>query len=76
MGSLAYCPIGTQTGTRTAPEAAFTVWAFAALAGGADQAYSCAHTIGSVDEPRSDAFETDENLDDFLAFVTLSWAMT
>lgn len=31
-----------------------------------------AHPIVSVDELRSDAFETDEELDEFLAFVTES----
>jgi hypothetical protein len=31
-----------------------------------------AHAIGSVDELRSDAFQTDEELDQFLAFVTES----
>jgi len=31
-----------------------------------------AHPIGSVDELRSGAFETDEELDEFLAFVTAS----
>jgi len=31
-----------------------------------------AHPIRSVDELRSDAFETDEELDEFLAFVTES----
>jgi hypothetical protein len=31
-----------------------------------------AHPIGSVDELRSDVFETDEELDEFLAFVTES----
>jgi hypothetical protein len=31
-----------------------------------------AHPISSVDELRSDAFETDEELDEFLAFVTAS----
>jgi hypothetical protein len=31
-----------------------------------------AHPITSVDELRSDAFETDEELDEFLAFVTES----
>jgi hypothetical protein len=31
-----------------------------------------AHPISSVDEPRSEAFETDEELDEFLAFVTES----
>jgi hypothetical protein len=31
-----------------------------------------AHPISSVDELRSDAFETDEELDEFLAFVTES----
>lgn len=31
-----------------------------------------AHPIASVDELRSDAFETDEELDEFLAFVTES----
>jgi hypothetical protein len=31
-----------------------------------------AHAIGSIDELRSDAFETDEELDEFLAFVTKS----
>jgi hypothetical protein len=31
-----------------------------------------AHAIGSVDELRSDAFQTDEELDQFLAFVAES----
>jgi Asp-tRNA(Asn)/Glu-tRNA(Gln) amidotransferase C subunit len=31
-----------------------------------------AHPINSVDELRSDAFETDEELEEFLAFVTES----
>jgi hypothetical protein len=31
-----------------------------------------AHPITSIDELRSDAFETDEELDEFLAFVTES----
>jgi hypothetical protein len=31
-----------------------------------------AHPISSVDELRNDAFETDEELEDFLAFVTES----
>ncbi len=31
-----------------------------------------AHPIASVDELRCDAFETDEELDEFLAFVTES----
>jgi hypothetical protein len=31
-----------------------------------------AHPISSVDELRCDAFETDEELDEFLAFVTAS----
>ena len=31
-----------------------------------------AHPISSVDELRSDAFETDEELEEFLAFVTES----
>jgi hypothetical protein len=31
-----------------------------------------AHPIGSVDELRCDAFETDEELDDFLAFIAES----
>ena len=31
-----------------------------------------AHPIGSMDELRCDAFETDEELDEFLAFVTES----
>jgi hypothetical protein len=31
-----------------------------------------AHPIGSVDELRCDAFGTDEELDEFLAFVTES----
>lgn len=31
-----------------------------------------AHPIGSVDELRCDAFETDEELDEFLAFVRQS----
>jgi hypothetical protein len=31
-----------------------------------------AHPIGSVDELRCDAFETDEELDEFLAFITES----
>lgn len=31
-----------------------------------------AHPIGSVDELRTGAFETDEELDEFLAFVTRS----
>ena len=31
-----------------------------------------AHPISSVDELRSDAFETDEELDEFLAFVAAS----
>jgi hypothetical protein len=31
-----------------------------------------AHAINSVDELRSDAFQTDEELDQFLAFVTES----
>ncbi len=31
-----------------------------------------AHPIRSVDELRSDAFESDEELDEFLAFVTES----
>jgi hypothetical protein len=31
-----------------------------------------AHPISSVDELRSDAFQTDEELDQFLAFVTES----
>jgi hypothetical protein len=31
-----------------------------------------AHAISSVDELRSDAFETDEGLDEFLAFVAES----
>jgi hypothetical protein len=31
-----------------------------------------AHAIRSIDELRSDAFETDEELDEFLAFVTES----
>ena len=31
-----------------------------------------AHPIGSVDELRSGAFETDQELDEFLAFVTAS----
>ena len=31
-----------------------------------------AHPISSVDELRSDAFETDQELDEFLAFVTES----
>ncbi len=31
-----------------------------------------AHPIRSVNELRSDAFETDEELDDFLAFVARS----
>jgi hypothetical protein len=31
-----------------------------------------AHPISSMDELRSDAFETDEELDEFLAFVTES----
>lgn len=31
-----------------------------------------AHPISSVDELRSDALETDEELDEFLAFVTES----
>jgi hypothetical protein len=31
-----------------------------------------AHPISSVDELRSGAFETDEELDEFLAFVTRS----
>jgi hypothetical protein len=31
-----------------------------------------AHPIGSVDELRSDAFGTDEELDEFLAFITES----
>jgi hypothetical protein len=31
-----------------------------------------AHAIRSVDELRSDAFQTDEELDQFLAFVTES----
>jgi hypothetical protein len=31
-----------------------------------------AHPIKSIDELRSDAFETDEELDEFLAFVTES----
>lgn len=33
---------------------------------------SGAHPIASVDELRCDAFETDEELDEFLAFVTES----
>ncbi len=31
-----------------------------------------AHPIKSIDELRSDAFETDEELDEFLTFVTES----
>jgi hypothetical protein len=31
-----------------------------------------AHAISSVDELRSDAFQTGEELDQFLAFVTMS----
>jgi hypothetical protein len=31
-----------------------------------------AHVISSADELRSDAFETDRELDDFLAFVAAS----
>jgi len=31
-----------------------------------------AHAISSVDELRCDAFETDEEVDEFLAFVTAS----
>jgi hypothetical protein len=31
-----------------------------------------AHPIGSVDELRCDVFENDQELDDFLAFVTAS----
>jgi hypothetical protein len=31
-----------------------------------------AHPVGSVDELRSDAFETEEELEEFLAFVTES----
>jgi hypothetical protein len=31
-----------------------------------------AHPISSIDELRSDAFQTDEELDEFLAFVTES----
>ena len=31
-----------------------------------------AHPITSIDELRSDAFDTDEELDEFLAFVTKS----
>jgi len=31
-----------------------------------------AHPIGSIDELRSDAFETDEELDEFLAFIAES----
>ena len=31
-----------------------------------------AHPISSTDELRSDAFETDEELDEFLAFVAAS----
>ena len=31
-----------------------------------------AHPIKSIDELRSDAFETDQELDEFLAFVTES----
>jgi hypothetical protein len=31
-----------------------------------------AHPISTVDELRGDAFETDEELDEFLAFVTAS----
>lgn len=31
-----------------------------------------AHPIGSLDELHCDAFETDEELDEFLAFVTES----
>jgi hypothetical protein len=31
-----------------------------------------AYPIGSVDELRCDAFETDEELDEFLAFVAMS----
>jgi hypothetical protein len=31
-----------------------------------------AHPISSVDDLRSDAFETDQELDEFLAFVTES----
>jgi hypothetical protein len=31
-----------------------------------------AHPIGSVDELRCDVFEDDQELDDFLAFVTAS----
>ena len=31
-----------------------------------------AHPISSIDELRCDAFETDEELDEFLAFVTAS----
>lgn len=31
-----------------------------------------AHPIASVDELRCDAFETDEELDEFLAFLTES----
>jgi hypothetical protein len=31
-----------------------------------------AHPIDSVDELRCDAFETDQELDEFLAFVTAS----
>lgn len=31
-----------------------------------------AHPIASVDELRCDAFESDEELDEFLAFVTES----
>jgi hypothetical protein len=33
---------------------------------------SGAHPIGSVDELRCDAFRSDEELDEFLAFVTES----
>jgi hypothetical protein len=31
-----------------------------------------AHPISSIDELRNDAFESDEELDEFLAFVTQS----
>ena len=31
-----------------------------------------AHPIASIDELRCDAFETDEEIDEFLAFVTAS----
>jgi hypothetical protein len=31
-----------------------------------------AHPLTSIDEPRNDAFESDEELDEFLAFVTES----